>query len=156
MVVRLEYRIYLEDGELVETSDEEGPVEFLQGRGQIVPGVENALYGMPIGEEKEIMVSPEQGYGEYDEDAFETVPLSLFPDEVDLGLGMAVELIDDESEEAMDATVAEIHSENVVLDLNHPLAGETLRFCVTVSGLRQATAGEVAHGHVHGDEEERS
>ena len=154
MVVRLEYRIHLEDGELVETSDGDGPVAFLQGYEQIIPGLESALYGMSVGEEKEVVVSPERGYGEYDDEAFEVVPLSLFPDDVDLALGMVVELIDEESEEAVDAIVSEIRLDDVVLDLNHPLAGETLLFHVTLTGLRQASPVELAEGRVNDAEEE--
>ena len=154
MVVRLEYRIHLEDGELVESSDDDGPAEFLQGYGQIIPGLEGALYGMRVGEEKDIVVSPDRGYGEYDDEAFEVVPLSLFPEEVELALGMEVELVDEESEEAMDAIVSEIRLDDVVLDLNHPLAGETLHFHVVVIGLRKATAAELAEGEINNADEE--
>jgi FKBP-type peptidyl-prolyl cis-trans isomerase SlyD len=148
MVVRLEYRISFPDGELVETSEEEGPVEFLQGYQQIIPGLESALYGMAVGEEKDVVVSPATGYGEYDEEAVEIVPQSIFPDEVDLELGMVVELIDEETGEALDGIVSEILLDDVVLDLNHPLAGATLNFHVTVTGLRQASPSELTAGRV--------
>jgi FKBP-type peptidyl-prolyl cis-trans isomerase SlyD len=147
MVVRLEYTLRLDDDEMIETTDEDGPLEFLQGHEQIIPGLEQALYGMAVGEEKDIVVEPEDGYGEYDPEAFEEVPLDVFPEDMDLSLGMPVELFDDETEETVDAFIAEIRTDTVVLDMNHPLSGETLYFHVRVAGLRPATPEELAHGH---------
>jgi FKBP-type peptidyl-prolyl cis-trans isomerase SlyD len=151
VVVSLDYTLRLDDDEVVETTEEDGPLEFLQGHDQIIPGLEQALYGMAVGDEKDVVVEPEEGYGEYDAEAFELVPINIFPDDMDLSLGMPVELYDDETDEAVDAYVAEIRTDTVLLDLNHPLSGETLYFHVRVAGLRAATPEELEHGHAHED-----
>jgi FKBP-type peptidyl-prolyl cis-trans isomerase SlyD len=156
VVVQLEYTLRLDDGEIVESTDEDGPIEFLQGAGEIIPGLEQALYGMHVGEAKEVSVDPEQGYGEYDAEAYEVVPLDIFPEDVDLELGMPVELYDEENDETLEGFVTEVRTDSVLLDMNHPLAGETLFFTVKVVGVRPATPEELAHGyaHVDGDDDE--
>lgn len=150
VVVALEYSLHVED-ELVETTEEDGPIEFLQGAEEIIPGLEQALYGLGVGDEREVMVAPEDGYGEYDSEAFEEVPLDIFPDDMDLSLGMPVELYDEDAEETVEGFIAEIRTDSVVVDMNHPLAGEVLTFKVKVVGLREATPEELEHGHAHGD-----
>ena len=106
---------------------------------------------MSVGQEKEVIIEPEDGYGEYDPEAVEEVPLDIFPDDMDLSLGMPVELYDEESDETVEGYIAEVRTDTVLIDLNHPLAGETLTFHIKVLGLRPATAEELAHGHAHGD-----
>jgi FKBP-type peptidyl-prolyl cis-trans isomerase SlyD len=150
MVVSLEYTLTI-DEELVESTDEDGPIEFLQGYQEIIPGLEQAVAGMVVGQEKEVIIEPEDGYGEYDPEAVEEVPLSIFPDDMDLSLGMPVELYDEESEETVEGYIAEVRTDTVLVDMNHPLAGETLNFSIKVLGLRPATAEELAHGHAHGE-----
>ena len=150
VVVALEYSLHVED-ELVETTADEGPIEFLQGAEEIIPGLEQALYGLNVGAEREITVEPEDGYGEYDGEAFEEVPLDIFPDDMDLTLGMPVELYDEDAEETVEGFIAEIRTDSVLVDMNHPLAGEVLTFKVKVVGLREATPEELEHGHAHGD-----
>lgn len=150
IVVKLEYTLQIED-EVVESTDDEGPIEFLQGYGEIIPGLESALYGMKVGEAKSVTVDPEVGYGEYDADAFEEVPLDIFPDDMDLSLGMPIELYDEDEDETVEGFIAEIRTDTVVVDLNHPLAGETLSFHVKVVGLREPTLEEREHGHAHLD-----
>jgi FKBP-type peptidyl-prolyl cis-trans isomerase SlyD len=149
VIVKLEYTLQIED-EMVESTDDEGPIEFLQGYGEIIPGLEDALYEMKVGQEKEVTVDPNKGYGEYDSDAFEEVPLDIFPEDMDLSLGMPVELYDEDADETVEGFIAEIRTDTVVVDLNHPLAGETLQFHVKVVGLRPPTQEELAHGHAHG------
>lgn len=148
VVVKLEYTLLI-DEEMVESTDDEGPIEFLQGFGEIIPGLEDALYGMSVGQEKDVSVDPEDGYGEYDDQGLEEVPLDIFPDDMDLSLGMPVELYDEEADETVEGYIAEIRTSTVVVDMNHPLAGETLNFHVKVVGLRSPTAEELAHGHAH-------
>jgi FKBP-type peptidyl-prolyl cis-trans isomerase SlyD len=149
VVVKLEYTLEIDD-ELVESTDDDGPIEFLQGYSEIIPGLEQSLYGMRVGDEKDVVVEPEDGYGEYDPEAFEEVPLDIFPEDMDLSLGMPVELYDEESDETIEGYIAEIRTDTVVVDMNHPLAGETLNFHVKVLGVRAATTEELSHGHAHG------
>jgi FKBP-type peptidyl-prolyl cis-trans isomerase SlyD len=151
VIVKLEYTLQIED-EMVESTDEEGPIEFLQGYGEIIPGLEAALYGMQVGQEKDVTVDPEDGYGEYDGEAFEEVPLEIFPEDMDLSLGMPVELYDEDADETVDGFIAEIRTDTVMVDLNHPLAGEILNFHVKVVGLRPATPEELEHGHAHSED----
>jgi FKBP-type peptidyl-prolyl cis-trans isomerase SlyD len=149
MVVTLEYTVRLADGEVVDSTEGEEPLEVLQGFGQVVPGLEEALYGMKVGQVKEIVVEPEDGYGVVDDEGYQMVPADLFPDDLELEAGMVLEMEDGESGDIVEATVSEIGPAGVLLDFNHPLAGERLFFRVTVVGLRDATDEELEHGHVH-------
>ena len=149
MVVQLHYTLRLDDEQVVDSSADRDPLEFLQGHGQIIPGLEKALYGMAVGEEKNIVVAPRDGYGEREANTVQQVPREAFAPDVELTPGMALELRDSSGHPVM-AFVAEVGPESVVLDLNHPLAGETLHFDLTIAGLRVATGEELAHGHVHG------
>lgn len=150
MVVSLDYTLRLDDGQVIDSSTDRETFQFLQGQGQIIPGLEKALYGMTVGEEKEVEVAPAEGYGETDPEAYQRVPRDVFPSDMDLSEGMGLHL-QDQSGHTMEAYVAEISPEGVLLDFNHPLAGETLFFQVKVTGLRPGTSEELAHGHVHGD-----
>lgn len=149
MVVSLDYSLHIGD-ELVETTEDEGPIEFLQGYQEIIPGLERAILGMAVGQSKQVVVEPEDGYGAYDDDAIEEVPLEIFPDDVDLSLGMPVELYDEEAGETVEGYIAEVRTDTVMVDMNHPLAGETLTFNIKVVGVRPASPEELAHGHAHG------
>ncbi len=152
MIVRIEYTLTLDDGEIYATSAEDGPLDFLQGSGEIVLGLEEALYGLSIGQSKEVVVTPAYGYGEYALDGQEVLPLELFPAEMELEPGTMIGLYDEESDEEVDAYVVAIRSDGVLVDLNHPLAGQTLHFLIKVLGVRPATSDELEHGHVHADE----
>jgi FKBP-type peptidyl-prolyl cis-trans isomerase SlyD len=152
MVVRLDYTLTLTDGDVYDSSADSGPLEILQGQGQIIAGLEEALYGMAVGEEKDVVVTPDYAYGEYDPDAVQLLPKDVFPPDMELEPGMAIDLYDEEADEEVEAYVAEIQRDGVLIDFNHPLAGETLTFHVKIVGLRSATPEEIDHGHVHGSE----
>lgn len=154
MVVRLDYTLTLSDGDVYDSSADSGPLEFLQGQGQIIAGLEESLYGMVVGEAKEVVVTPDYAYGEYDPDAVQLLPNDVFPPDMELEPGMAIDLYDEEADEEVEAYVAEIQRDGVLIDFNHPLAGETLTFHVKIVGLRPATPEEIDHGHVHGAEHE--
>jgi len=148
-VVSLAYKLRLGDAREISESADEEPLEFIQGAKQIIPGLERELYGMVIGEEKEVVITPEDAYGERDEDEIVAVPRDSFPASLDLVEGNPVSLRDRQSGESFTAFVQEIGNDEVVLDLNHPLAGKTLHFHVKIVGLRDPTDEEAAHGHVH-------
>lgn len=148
LVVSLDYTLRLDDGEIIDASEQE-PLEFLQGYNQIIPGLERALTGMKVGESKEVIVAATDAYGEEDEDAYQLVERTLFPPEMELEEGMQLRMRDAQSGEAVDVVIAEVNEGNVLLDFNHPLAGEELHFQVKVVGLRPATPEELAHGHAH-------
>lgn len=148
-VVSLEYSLKIDD-ELVESTsqDDINPIQFIQGYGEIIPGLEKAIEGMAIGESKRVVIAPEDAYGEYDPEEVASLSKGEFPPEIPLEVGTEIEIKDDSGEELM-ACIIDIDLENVLLDFNHPLAGKVLEFEVTVVGLRAATTEEIAHGHVH-------
>jgi len=146
-VVSLEYTLTV-DGEVVDSSEGHEPIEFIQGQGHIIPGLEKAVYGMAVGESKTVTVAPAEGYGEEDPNAFVEVPKSEFPPEIPMEVGTPLQLRDHQGQ-VFDAFIAEIKEDSAVLNFNHPLAGKTLNFQVKVVGLREATPEELDHGHVH-------
>lgn len=147
LVVSMDYKLTV-DGEVLDTSDDEGPLQFLAGYDNIVPGLEREMIGMKIGENKEVVVKPGQGYGEFDEEAFMDVPRTEFPEDMKLEEGMELHLTD-EDDQYQTAYVTSFDDQTVQLDLNHPLAGAELHFTVTVVALREPTEEELDHGHVH-------
>jgi FKBP-type peptidyl-prolyl cis-trans isomerase SlyD len=151
-VVRIEYTLTVAGGEMVDSSAEEGPLEFLQGAGEIIPGLEAALYGLAVGEHKQVVVTPDLAYGEYDPDNVQIVDLDSFEEDVELEPGMMLEFFDEENDETIEGYVSEIQPDGVVIDFNHWLAGETLHFDVKVVAVRPATPDEIEHGHSHGGE----
>ncbi|CAG1016542.1 FKBP-type peptidyl-prolyl cis-trans isomerase SlyD [Anaerolineales bacterium] len=147
LVVSMEYTLTV-DGEVLDSSKDAGPLQFLAGYDNIVPGLEREMVGMKIGESKDVVVSPADGYGEFDEDAYAEVPRSEFPDDMELELGMELGVTDEDDNHQM-AFVESFDDETVRLDFNHPLAGAELHFNVKVVGLREPTKDELEHGHVH-------
>jgi len=148
-VVTIDYRLHLGDGKYIEESEQDDPLVYLHGYEEIVPGLEKALEGKKAGDSLKAQVSPEDGYGEYDEDSVEEVPREEFPADLELEAGGIVTATDDEGDE-VEFLVKEVRPKTVVVDFNHPLAGKTLHFEVTVREVRKATAEELEHGHAHG------
>jgi len=106
------------------------------------------MVGMKIGESKDVLVLPEDGYGEFDEEAFMEVPRSEFPADMELEEGLELNVTDEDGQNQL-AFVESFNDEVVRLDFNHPLAGAELQFNVKVVGLREPTKEELDHGHVH-------
>jgi FKBP-type peptidyl-prolyl cis-trans isomerase SlyD len=146
-VVSMHYTLHV-DGRMVDTSQGAEPLQFIQGMGHIIPGLEHQLYDMTVGESKKVSVTAKDGYGEVDAEAFMDVPRSAFPAEVPLQAGTQLELKDKSGHPSI-ARIDSVTEENVRLDMNHLLAGKQLDFDVTIAALRPATDEEVAHGHVH-------
>ncbi len=147
VVVSLKYTLQAE-GEIVDSTGEDEHIQFIQGHGQIIPGLESQIYGMSSGESKEVTVPPEEAYGVLDEDALGTVPRDEFPPDMPLEKGVALQLRDEDGE-VFGAYVESVGKKSVEINLNHPLAGKELLFSVKVLDLRPATEDEIAHGHVH-------
>lgn len=123
--VKLELDLYI-GSEMISTTADEGPVEFTMGEGQMVPGLEAALLGLQKGEGFDIVVKPEEAYGDYDEDAYEVLDTDVFEDaEIVEGEDYFFE---DENGDMVIISISEITEDGVIADFNHPLAGETLRF----------------------------
>lgn len=147
VVVKMEYTLTV-DGEVLDSSKDEGPLEYLQGFQNIIPGLEKAMAGMKVGESKSVVVAPADGYGEFEQDSVMDVPRDEFPSDVPLEVGLELELTDEEGY-LMLATIIEVGEDSVNLDTNHPLAGKELHFEVKVIDLRKAAPEELDHGHVH-------
>jgi len=149
MVVILDYTL-LADEEILESTDEGEPIEFIQGIGQVIPGLESALYGMKAGEKKTVIIEPEDAYGDYDPESLEIAKKEEFSEEIPLDVGTFLDLRDDE-DDVLSAQIIEEDEDTVTLDFNHPLAGKTLTFEITVSSLRLASDEELEHGHAHSE-----
>lgn len=147
VVVSMDYTLRV-DGEVLDTSDDAGPLQFLAGYDNIVPGLEREMIGMKIGESKDVVVKPEDGYGEFDEEGFMDVPRSEFPSDVEIEVDVELSVTDEDGQNQY-ARVESVTKDTVRLDFNHPLAGAELNFHVTVVALREPTAEELEHGHVH-------
>lgn len=148
-VVSLVYTLQV-DGEVIDSSEENEPLRFIQGEGHIIPGLEGALYEMGIGESKNLVIAPEDAYGELTEEAFIEVPKDQFPPSIPLELDTELQVRNPEGD-VLEARIDKIEEDRVRLDFNHPLAGKELHFDVKVIALRQATDEEISHGHVHQD-----
>ena len=149
LVVKLDY-ILIVDEEILENTGDSEPIDFIQGLGQIIPGLESALYGMKVGEKKTVVIEPENAYGDYDPESLEIAKKEEFSEEIPLDVGTFLDLRDDE-DNVLSAQIIEEDEDTVTLDFNHPLAGNTLTFEITVSALRPATDEELEHGHAHSE-----
>ncbi len=147
LVVTLDYKLIVED-EMLESTEDGEPILFIQGIGQIIPGLENALYGMEVGDQKTVVIQPEDAYGEYDPESLQDAKKEEFSEEVPLDVGTFLDLEDDEGD-ILSAQVIAAEEDTVTLDFNHPLAGKTLTFEITVTDLRPASKEELEHEHVH-------
>ncbi len=147
-IVTIAYTLRSSDGDIIDQSEEGSPLVYLHGANNIVPGLEEQLEGADIGETVQAIVPPEKGYGPRVGEA-QAVPRSSFPEGADIQPGMRV-VAQDEQGTQIPFFVIEVATDTVTIDLNHPLAGETLHFEVTVEGTRDATSEELEHGHPHG------
>ena len=147
VVVSMEYTLRV-DNEVIDSSIGQEPLEFLAGHGNIISGLEREMIGMKVGDSKDVIVTPADGYGEYDEEAFMDVPRGEFPQDMPVEEGLELTVRDD-SGQARYARVDNVEDETVRLNFNHPLAGDELHFNVKVVGLRAPTEEELDHGHVH-------
>jgi FKBP-type peptidyl-prolyl cis-trans isomerase SlyD len=148
-VVTLDYELKNGDGEPLE--DEGAQLEYLHGGfGGIFPKVEEQLEGKDVGDEMAITLEPVDAFGEYEADLLRVEPRERFPEVIEVGMRFEG-VPGDREDEALIYTITDVTAETVVVDGNHPLAGERLWFKAKVSALRRATQDELTHGHVHGD-----
>jgi FKBP-type peptidyl-prolyl cis-trans isomerase SlyD len=146
-VVSIEYTLKNDAGEVLDSSAGGEPLAYLHGVGHIVPGLEKALDGKSEGESVEVTLAPEEAYGQRDDTLVQNVPVrKLGAKKVQVGGRYQVKT----SDGLRIVHVTELRGDYARVDGNHPLAGQTLHFQVKVVGVREATAEELAHGHVHG------
>lgn len=151
-VVGIHYTLKDDAGNIIDSSDGREPLNYLHGRGNLIPGLEDELKDKVLNDHIEVSIKPEDAYGEYNEGMVFEVPRANFSDPEKIEVGMQVQGQLAEGENPRLLTVIEVKDENVVLDANHPLAGQTLNFDVKVVEVREATNEEIDHGHVHGPE----
>ena len=143
----MEYTLHV-DGEEIDSSKGQDPLQFLVGYGNIISGLEREMMGMKVGESKDVIVTPADGYGEYDEEAYMDVPRGQFPQDMPVEEGLELSVRDDQGQSRY-ARIETVEGDVVTLNFNHPLAGDELHFNVKVVDLREPTNEELEHGHVH-------
>jgi len=147
-VVSLNYELFDSSGALLERIDEQ--ISYLHGGYDgIFPLVEGALHGKQAGDKCSITMQPDDAFGEYDHALVEVEARSSFPKEVEVGMQFEGAPEDSEDEDFILFTVIEVTDKEVTVDGNHPLAGKTLTFNCTITGVRKASKDELEHGHVH-------
>ncbi len=147
-VASIDYKLTDGDGQVLDTSEGREPLTYLHGAGNLIPGLESALEGSAPGEEVSVTVDPSEGYGERDENLIQQVPKSAFEGVDQIEAGMRFQATDEQGQGRV-VTVTGVQDEEVTVDANHPLAGVPLNFEVNVVDVREASAEEVEHGHVH-------
>ena len=147
-VVTLQYTLRDDQGTVIDSSSGRGPLSYIHGKGNIIPGLEQALAGRVAGDKLDVTVAPDQGYGRRDERLVQIVPRTKFGELSEITPGMQVRSNGPQGPRMM--TVVRVERDFVTVDANHPLAGLTLHFSLEVEEVRKATHDEVSHGHVHG------
>ncbi|BCV35792.1 MULTISPECIES: peptidylprolyl isomerase [Shewanella] len=145
--VTIHYRLTDAKGQLIESSFEADPMVYLHGMENLIPGLEKALEGKSKGDTLEVTIDAEEAYGPYHDGLRQEVPLEAFGDIQDIVPGMR--FIAETEMGQRPVQVTEVLDNSVIVDGNHPLAGQSLTFNVEVMDVREATAEEIAHGHIH-------
>lgn len=148
-VVSFNYTLTDDQGQVLDSSEGREPLTYLQGSGQIVPGLENAMAGHQVGDKFKVDVKPEEGYGIHHAELIQEVPREAFQGVDDVQPGMQFQ--GQGPQGVINVTVTKVEDGKVHIDGNHPLAGQTLHFAVEITGVRAASEEELAHGHVHGE-----
>lgn len=146
-VVSIDYTLKDDDGNLIDTSSGRGPLKYLHGNGNLIPGLEKALEGREAGQSFSVKIPPEEAYGQKDEALIQEVPRNLFDETEGLEVGMQFQAQTEQGSYIL--TVKEIKENTVVIDGNHPLAGQNLNFEINIISVREATLEELAHGHAY-------
>ncbi|GAL37762.1 peptidylprolyl isomerase [Vibrio variabilis] len=146
-VVSLAYQVKTEDGVVVDQSTVDAPLDYLHGHNNLITGLEKELEGKEAGDKFTATVSPEDAYGEHNDALVQRVPANVFQGVDTIEVGMR--FLADTDQGPIPVEVTEVDGDEVVVDGNHMLAGQTLTFDVEVVALREATAEEIEHGHIH-------
>jgi FKBP-type peptidyl-prolyl cis-trans isomerase SlyD len=152
-VVSLTYDLYVdqEDGKeaLTESATQEQPLTFLFGAGQMLPKLEENLSSLSTGDDYDFSISAADGYGEYDEEAVANLPIEMF-NGADLPEVGSILPLQDNNGNHFQGQVASVAEDSIIVDLNHPMAGQKLHFKGVILNVRPATPEELSHGHAHG------
>lgn len=147
-VAAFHYTLTDDDGQVIDSSQGRDPLSYLHGKGNIVPGLEKQMEGREVGAKFVADVAPEEGYGVRHDELMQQVPRAAFQGVDDIQPGMQFQ--GNGPQGPINVTVSKIENDVVFIDANHPLAGKTLHFAIEVTDVREATAEELEHGHVHG------
>lgn len=147
-VVSIDYELKNDDGEVLDSSTGQEPLTYLHGTGGLIPGLEKALEGKTAEEKLEVTIPPEEAYGEFNETLVQKVTTAAFEGVEKVEPGMQFQAQGNDGEEQRIMIVA-VEGDDVTIDANHPLAGQTLHFSVQVRDVREATEEEKTHGHAH-------
>lgn len=147
-VVKFHYTLTNAEGETLDQSQEGQPLAYLQGAGNIIPGLEKQLLGKKVGDKFTVTVPAAEGYGEYNADLVQEVPKQMFQGVENIEAGMQFQAQTDDGVQIV--TVKAVEGDNILVDANFPLAGQDLTFDVEITEVRDATEEELEHGHVHG------
>ncbi|HDM8220154.1 peptidylprolyl isomerase [Vibrio campbellii] len=147
VVASLAYKVMLEDGVVVDQSTSEAPLDYLHGHNNLITGLEKELEGKAAGDKFSVTVAPEDAYGDHNDALVQRVPADVFQgvDQIEVGM----RFLADTDQGPIPVEVTEVDGDEVVVDGNHMLAGQTLTFEVEVMATREATAEEIEHGHIH-------
>lgn len=126
--VRVHYEGQLSDGTIFDSSLEREPIEFILGQDTVIPGFEQAVIGMEVGESKDVSIPPEEGFGDYSEDLVVNIEKTILPPDIKPEVGMQLEVSSEEEETPRVFTIADIAEDSITLDGNHPLAGAEIAF----------------------------
>lgn len=148
-VVSLNYTVKDTEGQVIDSSEGAAPLVYLHGQGNIIPGLEAALVGKTPGEAFDVTVEPADAYGEYNEEILQVVPRKAFEGVESIETGMVFTA--QAPNGPVQLTVAKVEGDEITVDPNHPLSGKILHFSGSVIEVREATAEELSHGHVHGE-----
>lgn len=146
-VITIDYTLKDDEGTILDTSDGREPLSFIQGLGNIIPGLEKAFEGKNIGDSFSVSIAPDDAYGPYNEQMIFSVPADKFQNKDELKVGMQVQAQTEHGPQIL--SVIGIEGDEIKLDGNHPLAGMTLNFDIIINDVREATPEELDHGHVH-------
>ncbi len=148
LVISLHYTLTNESGEVIDSSQGQDPLTYLHGAQNIIPGLEKELVGKVVGDKLQVVVQPNEGYGDVDPRLVQDVDIAAFQgiDNVEVGMIFEAQAQDGATQRIM---IKALEGDQVTIDANHPLAGVVLHFDVEVMNIREATEEEIAHGHVH-------
>ena len=147
-VVTFHYTLTNSNGEELDSSAGRDPMKYLHGASNIVPGLEKEMEGKSSGDKLKVEVQPEEGYGEVNPQMIQTVPHSAFEGVPEIKPGMQFQA-QGPGGETQHITVKEVTGDEVIVDGNHPLAGQVLHFDDTIEDVREASEEELSHGHAH-------
>lgn len=148
-VVLIHYVLTSDDKEVLDSSEGQEPLAYLHGTGHLIPGLEAQLLGKAAGDKLEVTVLPADGYGEFNEALVQTVSGDVFEGVDSIEPGMQFQTANEDGSGGETITVISVENDEVTIDGNHPLAGVILHFAVDIVAVREATAEELEHGHVH-------